>query len=192
MKHHQYGGCANGGGIVISDQWAADQATPVSNYPAATRQQISGWRVIGNTLGNALIGRGGNDWVDGGGGFDVAVFSGKRADYFVSTGFGKTFVAAQNGVGGFDTLLNIERLTFDDGDVNLGASALAADVKFTTDKGVAAQGSLPDPSDQARTATTYAKSGEAAHGSVTVNSRQLRLHAQCRLHRRRQLWLPCQ
>ncbi len=64
--------------------------------------------------------------MDGGGGFDVAVFSGRRADYFVSSGFGKVFVAARDGVSGFDTLLNIERLTFDDGDVSLGASAIAA------------------------------------------------------------------
>ncbi len=126
--------------------------------------------LVGNALANALYGRGGNDWIDGGAGFDIAVFAGKRSDYFVSSGFGKVFVAARDGVSGFDTLLNIERLSFDDGDVNLGASAVAADIKFTTDKGVAAQGTLPDPSDQLRTATSYSKSVEAVHGSVTVSA----------------------
>ncbi len=125
--------------------------------------------LMGNALANLLRGLGGNDWIDGGAGLDGAVFSGRRADYFVSTGFGKVFVAAQNGVSGFDTLLNVERLIFDDGEVSLTASALAADMKISTDTGVAAQGSLPDPSDQSRSAISYAKSTEAANGTVTVS-----------------------
>ena len=70
--------------------------------------------LTGNTLANVLEGGLGNDWIDGGAGMDTASFAGKRADYNLSSGFGYVFVAAVDGTGGFDTLLNIERLRFTD------------------------------------------------------------------------------
>lgn len=126
--------------------------------------------LLGNALANRLDGRAGNDWIDGGAGSDTALFAGPRASYLVSTSFGKVFVAARDGSSGFDTLLNVERLGFADGDVALGASALAADLTLAIDQGNVAQGSLPDPSDQARSSVSYSKSIEPVHGSVTLDA----------------------
>jgi hypothetical protein len=82
--------------------------------------------MVGNALPNTLTGRAGNDWIDGGAGTDTAVFSGKRADYLVSSGFGNVFIAAGDGVSGFDTLRNIERVVFDDVSLALDVGATEA------------------------------------------------------------------
>ena len=126
--------------------------------------------LLGNALDNRLEGMAGNDWVDGAVGIDTAVFAGARASYFVSTGFGKVFVAARDGVAGFDTLLRIERLAFGDGEVVLAGAALASDVRLSLDEDSSAQASLPDPSDQARAGVTYAKADEPAHGSLSISA----------------------
>jgi len=125
--------------------------------------------ILGNALNNRLTGLKGNDWIDGAGGVDSALFSGARGDYFVSTGFGKVFVAARDGVGGFDTLLNIERLVFADAEFALGASALGRDVALSIDEDTVLRGDLPDPGDQLRSAMVYAVVGNPDHGRVTVN-----------------------
>ncbi len=79
--------------------------------------------VMGNAINNRLTGGLGNDWLDGLAGTDTAVFGGTRAEYVLSSGFGKVFVAANDGVSGFDTLQNIERLAFLDRGVALDMAA---------------------------------------------------------------------
>ena len=125
--------------------------------------------ILGNALDNRLTGLQGNDWIDGAGGVDSALFSGARGDYLVSTGFGKVFVAARDGVGGFDTLLNIERLVFADAEFALGAGALGRDVALSIDEDTVLRDVLPDPSGPLRSAMVYAVVGNPDHGSVVVD-----------------------
>ena len=87
--------------------------------------------LLGNAMNNRLEGGLGNDWIDGGAGIDTAVFSGAMSDYSTSTSYGKTYVAAKDGVSGFDTLINIERLQFSNG-------TLALDLASTQNSGQAA------------------------------------------------------
>ena len=105
--------------------------------------------LLGNALDNRLEGRLGNDWLDGGAGVDTAVFSGARSDYFITTSYGKVYVAARDGISGYDTLLNIEKLAFGATTLNLTTSALGSDVDISLDQGSITSGSLPDPSDEA-------------------------------------------
>ena len=126
--------------------------------------------LLGNALDNRLEGMAGNDWIDGAAGVDTAVFAGARTSYFVSTGFGKVFVAARDLVQGFDTLLQVERLAFADGDINLGTVALGSDLNASIDEDSLAQGALPDPSDLTRAAVSYARLAGPAHGTVSVSA----------------------
>ncbi|WP_284615609.1 tandem-95 repeat protein [Aquabacterium humicola] len=137
----------------------------------------------GNALDNRLTGHLGNDWIDGGAGTDTAVFAGRRADYEVSTGFGKTFVRDRLGDGGFDTLVGIERLEFADRTIALSASALGADASLAVDEDGGLTAALPDPSDVARTAVSYRIAGAAAHGSASISADgQLRYTPQADFH----------
>ncbi len=153
-------------GLTPVENLAIALGTAIENAIGSDHDDV----LLGNALTNLLEGRAGNDWIDGGAGQDSAVFAGPRADYFISTGFGKVFVAARDGSSGFDTLQNIERLSFADRELGLGASALASDLTLTMDQGNLAQGNLPDPSDQARTAVSYSKSTDPAHGSVSIDA----------------------
>jgi serralysin len=69
---------------------------------------------VGNNFANTFDGGLGNDVVDGAGGTDIARFDGNRAAYTLSEAFGYRYVAANDGVSGFDTLSNVERLQFAD------------------------------------------------------------------------------
>lgn len=77
--------------------------------------------LLGNAADNLLRGGLGNDWIDGGAGRDTALLEGRRADYLIDAGFGKLFVTARDGSGGFDTLQGIEVLQFADASMALGA-----------------------------------------------------------------------
>jgi Ca2+-binding RTX toxin-like protein len=124
--------------------------------------------IVGNQLDNVLQGGAGNDWIDGGAGKDTAVFEGARADYLVSTGFGKVFVTARDGTSGFDTLLGIETLRFADRSLALGASAQAADATIAVDQSTSVSGKLPEASDG--TALAYALKTGPANGTLTVSA----------------------
>lgn len=67
--------------------------------------------ITGNSFNNALKGFGGNDQIDGGAGIDTAYFSGQWSQYQISLGSSQTTVS---GADGTDTLLNVERIRFDD------------------------------------------------------------------------------
>ena len=153
-------------GLAPVENLALALGTQIENALGSVHDDV----LLGNALANRLDGRAGNDWIDGGAGSDTALFAGPRANYLVSTGFGKVFVAARDGSSGFDTLLNIERLGFADADIALSPSALAADLTLAIDQGSAVQGALPDPSDQARSTVSYSKSGDPAHGSLTLDA----------------------
>lgn len=124
--------------------------------------------MVGNTLNNTLAGGKGNDWIDGGAGSDTAVFEGVRANYLLSTGFGKVFVAARDGVSGFDTLLGIEKLAFSDATITLGGSALGADLGIDVDENAAVSGSLPPASDA--TLVSYKLKSAPANGTLNLSA----------------------
>jgi serralysin len=126
--------------------------------------------IVGNALANVLTGGKGNDWLDGGAGSDTAAFAGARSDYMLSTGFGKTFVTARDGVSGFDTLLGIENLAFRGGVVVLGAAALGADIAIDVDQNATVSGRLPASSDLAAAQATYALKSGPANGALTLTA----------------------
>jgi Domain of unknown function (DUF4214)/RTX calcium-binding nonapeptide repeat (4 copies) len=72
--------------------------------------------ISGNSYNNKLNGFGGNDVIDGKGGIDTAFYSGFRSQYQITKSAINTTV---NGINGFDTLYNVERLKFLDKTVAL-------------------------------------------------------------------------
>jgi flagellin-like hook-associated protein FlgL len=79
--------------------------------------------ITGNALDNMITGGGGNDTIDGGEGNDVAIFSGNKGGYNIST-IGDT-TTVSGGADGTDTLTNIEFLQFKAG----AASARGASIR---------------------------------------------------------------
>ncbi|MEW6763188.1 MAG: DUF4214 domain-containing protein [Pseudomonadota bacterium] len=124
--------------------------------------------LVGNRLDNSLRGGLGNDWIDGGAGSDTAVFEGKRADYLISTGYGKTFLTARDGNSGFDTLLGVEKLRFADGTLTLGTAGFAADVVIGVDQNASTAGTLPASSDGV--AVTYKVKTAPMHGTLVLQA----------------------
>ena len=62
----------------------------------------------------------GGDTIDGGDGADVAVFAGLQGDYtFASSEDGLTVTVTDRSTGDFDTVTNVETLSFDDGDISV-------------------------------------------------------------------------
>lgn len=148
------------------DNLAISVGSAIENAAGSNQDDV----LLGNAMDNRLEGRLGNDWIDGGAGLDTATFSGARSDYFLTNSFGRLYVAARDGVSGYDTLLNIENLSFSDGTVLLGTSALGADVDITLDQNATASGSLPDPSDVARSAVSYSVAAQPGHGTLTLSN----------------------
>lgn len=126
--------------------------------------------LLGNRLDNRLTGGPGNDWIDGGEGFDTAVLAGRRADYLVSTAFGKVFVAGRDGVRGFDTLQRMEQLSFDDGVWPLGTAAFGADVTYSLDEDATLRVSLPDPTDLPRANVSFRLLSGGQNGTATLDA----------------------
>ncbi|MBL6929790.1 MAG: hypothetical protein ISR44_11520, partial [Rhodospirillales bacterium] len=94
-----------------------DTITLDGDYDASTVAGGAGEDTITTGGGEDVItGGADDDYMDGGAGADVAVFSGSFADYAISTdaATGEITVAGPDGT---DTLVNIELLRFDDGDV---------------------------------------------------------------------------
>jgi Ca2+-binding RTX toxin-like protein len=72
--------------------------------------------LFGGAGDDGLTGGEGNDLIDGGAGFDSAMFAGQRADYTITISGLETRVS---GLDGEDTLVDVERLFFDDVTVNI-------------------------------------------------------------------------
>lgn len=81
--------------------------------------------IAGNSFNNVLEGGTGNDRVDGGGGTDTALFRGFSSQYTITRSGSAATVTGPDGV---DSLLNIERLQFDD-------KAIAYDISGTGGQG---------------------------------------------------------
>ena len=126
--------------------------------------------LLGNDLDNRLSGGLGNDWIEGGAGVDTSAYPGKRADYELSNSYGKVYIRARDGASGYDTLTSIEKLAFSDQTLTLAASPIASDMQASGDEDSAINGSLPDPSDVARSAVTYALVSNAANGVASVGA----------------------
>lgn len=67
--------------------------------------------LLGNRWNNKLEGWAGDDYIDGGGGTDTAVFLGRLSEYEYRLDGG---TIQTRGADGLDTLVNVERLQFDD------------------------------------------------------------------------------
>lgn len=126
--------------------------------------------LLGNDADNRLTGGDGNDWIDGGNGTDEARFAGRRADYVLSNSAGKLYVAARDGLGGYDTLTAIERLVFADQTVVLMATPTGADALLSVDEDQALLALLPDPSDLPRSQVSYRLALPAQHGQAQLGA----------------------
>lgn len=153
-------------GVAAVDNLALLATTVIENAVGTAYDDV----LLGNDADNRLAGGLGNDWIDGAKGTDTAVFAGLRGDYEVSTGFGKVYVKARDGQGGFDTLLSIEALQFADQVVVLSATALAADASFSLDEDGTLTGALPASSDLAASNASYALATGPAHGSASISA----------------------
>jgi VCBS repeat-containing protein len=88
--------------------------------------------LIGNGNSNIFTGGGGNDTIDGGGSGDIAIFSGTRAQYNISTVAGVTTVSdTVAGRDGTDTLTNVEVLQFTNANVLIASGTLANPVDLS-------------------------------------------------------------
>ena len=86
--------------------------------------------LYGNDLNNTFQGLGGNDFIDGGKGIDTVIMDSMRTDFMLS-GNGGTWTVADTRRGssdGTETLVNVERLTFNDTHIALDLAGNAGDV----------------------------------------------------------------
>ncbi|WP_137157922.1 M10 family metallopeptidase C-terminal domain-containing protein [Rhizobium sp. FKL33] len=92
-------------------------------YTAVIENAVGGEgddEITGNDGDNKLTGGAGDDLLRGGAGVDAAIFSGASSDYVITAyDDGSYTVAARAGYEGKDTLIDIETLSFSDGDVDL-------------------------------------------------------------------------
>lgn len=80
--------------------------------------------IIGNALDNVLTGTSANNVVDGGAGFDTAVFHGQYSQYHVAASNGQlTVTDTVSNRDGSDTMTHVERLEFADKTVGLDTGA---------------------------------------------------------------------
>ena len=105
--------------------------------------------LLGEAGNDTFYGMWGHDYIDGGDGFDVAVFSGNQADYSTSlNGDGTYTITDQRFVmsSGIDTLKDIEFLQFNDGSVAItsAASPIALDLNRDGEIGVTGETTAQD------------------------------------------------
>ena len=90
-------------------------------------------RLLGEDGDDTLIGGTGSDVIDGGFDHDVAVFAGHQSDYtFASSEDGLTVTVTDRSTGDFDTVTNVETLSFVDGDIADGTGLVLTDNPRTT------------------------------------------------------------
>lgn len=102
--------------------------------PAQSRPELYAWllraddTVTGSMQPDLLAGFRGTDTLDGGAGIDGAFYSGKRAGYQATKTGGAWQVVDHSGLDGVDTLVNVERLSFEDVSVALDLEGNAGTV----------------------------------------------------------------
>jgi hypothetical protein len=77
---------------------------------------------LGSYLGNAplvVTQDGNNRTIDGGGGIDTVAYIGSRSDYTIARTGGGNYVVTHNGFGDADVLVNVERVSFSNGNYAL-------------------------------------------------------------------------
>lgn len=79
--------------------------------------------LVGTAANESFLGSGGNDVINGMGGFDEAWYAGTRSEYRLGRSGSSVTVNDTLGLDGLDTLSNIERVTFEDMNVNLAIGA---------------------------------------------------------------------
>lgn len=75
--------------------------------------------IFGGVSADVLVGGAGSDLLHGGRGIDTAMFQGNRADFDIAYGHGKVTVTSRADGGSVDTLVNVERIAFTDGAVDV-------------------------------------------------------------------------
>jgi serralysin len=85
--------------------------------------------LTGNDADNRFTGGLGNDWINGGGGTDTAVFSGRLSDYRIFNSLGQVLIEAKDGTSGFDTLVGIEKLSFQDQTIDVDAVTIQGELR---------------------------------------------------------------
>ena len=102
----------------VSDGEMASVATTVSFSITPVVDRILGTSaddtLTGNLDGDILQGSAGNDILDGRAGLDFGLFNGPRENYEILSIDGKLTITDTVGSDGTDTLINLERLIFDD------------------------------------------------------------------------------
>ncbi|MHB1123079.1 MAG: hypothetical protein ACYC0T_10215 [Ramlibacter sp.] len=102
--------------------------------PAQSRPELYAYllraddTITGSTQPDLLAGFRGADTLDGAAGIDGAFYTGERAGYQVAKSGGAWQVADRTGLDGVDTLVNVERLSFEDVSVALDLEGNAGTV----------------------------------------------------------------
>ncbi|WP_269716153.1 M10 family metallopeptidase C-terminal domain-containing protein [Caulobacter sp. NIBR2454] len=92
--------------------------------------------IVGNAVGNRLEGGAGDDVLDGRGGWDTAVYSGRKDDYGVVRNDDGTYAVTDKRAGapdGQDRLTDIEKLQFADGATVLNPASVPAVIVTATE-----------------------------------------------------------
>lgn len=123
----------NTGTTVMSANDLAGPLTQFAPYDRAALAWLYGGDGLGGaygvgTLGKMLIGGFDNDFLQGGAGTDIAVYSGTRAAHLVAKAGAGYTVMDRTGTVGVDTLAGIERIQFSDRSVNLTVGTAAAGI----------------------------------------------------------------
>lgn len=108
-----------------TDNLAILEGSVIENAIGTARDDV----IIGNDADNRLTGGLGNDWLDGGKGTDTAVFTGRLGEYRIYNSLGQVFVEAKDGTSGFDTLVGIEKLSFQDQTVDVDKVSIQGELK---------------------------------------------------------------
>lgn len=97
-----------------------DLARGVAEFRGGTREQLINIEdVIGSRGDDTIVGDAENNFIDGGAGLDTVVYAGDRSDYLIRINNDTGIIRIEGDDIGVDRLLNVEILTFADGDVFL-------------------------------------------------------------------------
>ncbi|MEL6977657.1 MAG: cadherin domain-containing protein [Pseudomonadota bacterium] len=127
--------------------------------------------LFGDGDNDTLTGGAGNDALDGGEGADIAVFSGNRSDYTVTSDGAPTptftVVHRNGGADGVDTVTNVETFRFDDGDVLLADILQNPPTDITFASGGSVAENAANPTVAATLATTDPNGGDSFTYAIT-------------------------